>query len=161
MFAFPACRQPWHGQITNGLPQGGQQDAQAVVLLEAQHVVKLLALNQVELFPITTCFWTRAPMWARSTMFLVAAASDLTCELTPYQPRHRAAELFLFVCLLAILGLRCCTLAFSGYFQLWYTGFSLWWLLGCGAWTSGCAGFSSCCTWSQQLRLPGCRAQAQ
>ena len=60
-------QRPWHGQITNGLPQSGQQNAQAVVLLEAQHIVKLLALNQVELFQITTCFRTQEPMWARST----------------------------------------------------------------------------------------------
>ena len=52
---------------------------------------------------------------------------------------------------LAVLGLCCCTQAFSsverqGYSLLWCLGFSLWWPLLLHSAGSGSAGFSSCST---------------
>ena len=72
---------------------------------------------------------------------------------------HLGSQFFCFL-FLAVLGLRCCPRAFSscgkrGHSSLWCAGFSLW-SLG-----SRHMGFSSCSTWAQQLRLVGCRVQAQ
>ena len=56
--------------------------------------------------------------------------------------------LFLFIYLLAVLGLHCCVWAFSSwdYFSLWCMGFSLQGLL----WNIGFKhiGFSSCGAWA-------------
>ena len=67
---------------------------------------------------------------------------------------------------LAVLGLRCCTQAFSscskwGLLFVVVRGFSLRWLLLLRSTGSRCAGFSSCGTQAQQLWLAGSRAQAQ
>ena len=66
---------------------------------------------------------------------------------------------------LAVVGLRCCTRAFSGcsgqgLSSLQCVGFSLHWLL---LWSTGSrhVGFSSCNAWAQQVRLLGSRAPAQ
>ena len=56
------------------------------------------------------------------------------------------------------LGLRCCagfSLTVVSYSSLWYTDFSLQWLLCPGSPGSRRMGFSSCDTWTQQLRLRG------
>ena len=52
---------------------------------------------------------------------------------------------------LAVIGLHCCTQAFSsaerqGYSSLWCLGFSLWWLLLLQSTGPRSAGFSSCST---------------
>ena len=54
---------------------------------------------------------------------------------------------------LVTLGLCCCTQAFfscseRGNSSLWYTGFSLWWLLLLWGTCSRCMGFSSCDIWA-------------
>ena len=63
-------------------------------------------------------------------------------------------KVFCFLFFLAVLGLCCCTLAFSscgsrGYSSLWCVGFSLRWLLLLRSMGSRHAGFSSCGTWVQ------------
>ena len=60
---------------------------------------------------------------------------------------------FIYLFVLAVLGLRCCALAFSscgagGYSSLQCAGFSLWLLL-LQSTGSRCPGFSSCGTWAQ------------
>ena len=75
--------------------------------------------------------------------------------------------IYLFIYLLAALGLRCCVRAFSlvavsrGYSSLWCMGFSLWWLLLLWSTGSRRAGFSSCGLQALERRLSSCGAQAQ
>ena len=51
--------------------------------------------------------------------------------------------------------------ASEGYSSLWFSGFSLWWLLLLQSMGSRHAGLSSCGTRAQQLWLTGSRVQAQ
>ena len=94
-------------------------------------------------------------------------------------------NLFIYL-FLAVLGLRCCTQAFSscskggilfvaarglslvaargGYSSLWCTGFSLRWLFLLRSMGSRCAGFSSCDTQPSVVvarGLSSCGLQAQ
>ena len=55
--------------------------------------------------------------------------------------------IFLIYLFLAVLGLRCCSRAFSSCSER--TGFSLRWLLLLRSMGSKRAGFSSCGTWAQ------------
>ena len=67
---------------------------------------------------------------------------------------------FIFCLVLAALGLRCCTRAFSSYGE--------YGLLCCGAWASHCSGFSCCRAWALGTRasvvvargLSSCGSQA-
>ena len=77
----------------------------------------------------------------------------LNPQCTPIVKKWALSYIFpfinLFYFILAALGLRCCTQAFSscgqqGYSSLWRTGFSLWWLLLLRSTGFRCAGFSSC-----------------
>ena len=79
---------------------------------------------------------------------------------------------YLFIYLLAVLGLRCCVRAFSscsdqGYSSLRCAGFSLQWLLLCGAWALGARasvvaarGLSSCGSRALERRLSSCGSRA-
>ena len=68
---------------------------------------------------------------------------------------------FIAACRLSLVA------ASGGYSLLWCVGFSLWWLLFCGAWALGtrasvvvALGLSSCSSQALECRLSSCGTQA-